>query len=79
MKTADIVGENYFGSWDKSRTACRGLILDGANILLSHETVTDQWMIPDGGLEDNESDSACCIREIAEETGYPCRNIRLRA
>lgn len=69
MKTVDIVGENYFGSWDKSRTACRGLIQDGANILLSYEAVTDQWMIPGGGLEDNESDSACCIREIAEETG----------
>lgn len=26
-------------------------------------------MIPGGGLERNESDEECCIREIAEETG----------
>lgn len=69
MKTISIVGENHFGKWDKTRTACRGVILDGTNMLLSYETVTDQWMLPGGGLEENESDQACCIREIAEETG----------
>ena len=29
MKVIDIVGDNYFGKWDKSRTACRGIIIDG--------------------------------------------------
>ena len=28
-----------------------------------------QWMIPGGGLENDESEEECCIREIAEETG----------
>lgn len=69
MKTIDIVGENYFGKWDKTRTACRGIIIDGSKILLSYETKTDQWMIPGGGVEYNESDTDCCAREIAEETG----------
>ena len=69
MKTIEIVGENYFGYWDKTRTACRGIVIDGERILLSYETKTNQWMIPGGGLESNESDEECCIREIAEETG----------
>lgn len=38
-------------------------------ILMSYETKNDQWMIPGGGLEKNESDYECCVREIAEETG----------
>ena len=69
MKIIDIVGENYFGKWEKTRTACRGIIIDKSDILLSYETMTNQWMIPGGGLEENESDEVCCIREIAEETG----------
>lgn len=31
--------------------------------------VNGQWMIPGGGLENGESEAACCIRELAEETG----------
>lgn len=69
MKVIDIVGENYFGKWDKTRTACRGIIIHDTKVLLSYETRNDQWMLPGGGLEDNESEKACCIQEIAEETG----------
>lgn len=69
MKTIDIIGENYSGQWEKTRTACRCIIIDNSKILLSYETVNDQWMIPGGGLEEDESDEACCIREVAEETG----------
>ena len=69
MKTINIVGDNYFGKWNKTRTACRGIIIENSKILLSYETVTDQWMIPGGGLEENEIDRECCIREVAEETG----------
>ena len=54
MKTIDIVGENYCGNWDKTRTACRGIVIDGDRILLSYAAKTNQWMIPGGGLESNE-------------------------
>lgn len=69
MKKIEIIGKNYFGRWEKTRTACRGIIVDESKMLLSYETKTDQWMIPGGGKEGNESDRECCIREIAEETG----------
>ena len=38
-------------------------------LLLSYETLTGQWMLPGGGLESGEEERACCIRELAEETG----------
>ena len=70
MKTIEITGENYIGSWDKSRTACRGIVMKGTLVLLSYETLTDLYMIPGGGMEDGEDEAACCVREVAEETGF---------
>ena len=70
MKTLETIGENYFGSWQYTRTACRGIIVQDSKILLSYETVTGQYMIPGGGLEGNEDERACCAREVAEETGF---------
>lgn len=69
MKIIEITGKNYCGNWDKTRIACRGLIIKDNEILMSYETVTDQWMIPGGGLEENESEIDCLKREMGEETG----------
>ena len=68
-----IVGENYFGRWDKTSTACRGIVIRDRKLLLSYETVSGQWMLPGGGLEAGEEEHECCIREVAEETGYQIR------
>lgn len=69
MKTIEIIGENYFGKFTETRTACRGIILQDNRILMSYETMTDQWMIPGGGLESGENERTCCAREVEEETG----------
>ena len=69
MKTKEIIGENYWGHWEHTRTACRGIVIHDGQILLSYETKTGQWMLPGGGLEDGEDEQACCFREVAEETG----------
>ncbi|MBP5157168.1 MAG: NUDIX domain-containing protein [Treponema sp.] len=69
MKTIEIIGKNYSGSWDKSRTACRGIVMKGHLVLLSYETLTGLYMIPGGGMEDGEDEAACCVRELVEETG----------
>lgn len=73
MKTVEIIGENYFGKWTHVRSACRGVVLKGASILLSYETRTGQWMLPGGGLEPGEDEKNCCIREVSEETGFLIR------
>lgn len=69
MKVIDIYGENYFGKYTKSREACRGILIKNDKILLTYEVNTDQYFIPGGGLENNESSEECCVRELAEETG----------
>ena len=68
-----IVGDNHFGTWSKTRTACRGIVIRDGKLLLSYETVTGQWMLPGGGLEADEDERDCCIREVAEETGFLIR------
>ena len=70
MNEIKIKGKNYFGKYDHIREACRAVILDGDNILLSHETKHDVWMLPGGGKEIDETDEECVIREVSEETGY---------
>ena len=70
MKTIEILGENRFEVQTKTRVACRGVVVSEGKILLTYEVNTDQYFIPGGGLEENESLEGCCIRELAEETGY---------
>ena len=70
MKTIDIYGDNRFEKYTKIREACRGIIVSEDEILLSYEVNNDQWFIPGGGIEEKESLEICCIREVAEETGY---------
>ena len=70
MKELCILGANRFEACTKTRAGSRAVILRGTDILLSHETNTDVWMIPGGGQEEKETPEACCIREVEEETGY---------
>ena len=70
MKTIEIYGENRFDEWTKTRNSCRGIVIKDNSILLSYETKENTWMIPGGGVEENESLEECCIREVQEETGY---------
>ena len=69
METINIFGENRFETHTKTRKACRGIVISNGMILLTYEVNTDQWFIPGGGLESGESLEACCVRELAEETG----------
>lgn len=69
MKTIEIGAENA-AQWERSRTACRGLVLEDGKLLLSYGANRDIWMIPGGGMESGESDAQCCAREVREETGF---------
>lgn len=51
------------------RVAIRAIIVQKGKILLVHSNKGD-YKFPGGGVEGNESDSECLIREVAEETGY---------
>ena len=69
-KTIDIIGDNYLNKTTIIREACRALIIDNDKVLVSYETKTDQYQLPGGGKEMNETDLECVKREVEEETGY---------
>jgi 8-oxo-dGTP pyrophosphatase MutT (NUDIX family) len=44
----------------------------GIEVLLVHRPRYDDWSLPKGKCEEGESDEACAVREVAEETGLIC-------
>lgn len=76
LETIRIYGEEFTPKPTHHRIACRGILVQGSSILLSYETNTDQWFVPGGGLEENETPEECCIREMREETGCAVSIIR---
>ena len=70
MKEIEILGANRFETFTKTRSGSRAVITRDGKILLSHETGSGWWLVPGGGMEENETPEACCIREVEEETGY---------
>lgn len=70
MHEIEILGDNRFETFSKTRVGCRGIVIQDGKMLVSREEVTDYWLIPGGGLEKGETFAQCCIREVLEETGY---------
>ena len=70
MKIVEIIGDDYIGHFNNLRYASRAVIIKDNKILLSYEVNTDIWMIPGGGLENDETARDAAIREVREETGH---------
>ena len=45
----------------------------GHEVLLVHRPRYDDWTFPKGKCSGGESDEACALREVEEETGLRCR------
>ena len=41
-------------------------------VLVVHRPKYDDWSLPKGKADDGESDEACALREVEEETGLSC-------
>ena len=76
MKIIEIKGKNYFDSYREIRKACRTVIIKDDMLLLSFQKNRDTYMLPGGGLEINETEKECAIREVEEETGYAVMPVR---
>ena len=76
MKEIEILGENRFETFTKTRAGSRAVIVQDGMILLSHETVSGWWLVPGGGREEGETPEECCVREAEEETGLIVRPLR---
>jgi 8-oxo-dGTP diphosphatase len=52
--------------------AAGGVVVRGEDVLLVHRPRYDDWTFPKGKAEEAESDEACALREVHEETGLRC-------
>jgi 8-oxo-dGTP diphosphatase len=52
--------------------AAGGLVVRDGKVLLVHRPKYDDWSFPKGKCEAGESDEACALREVEEETGLRC-------
>jgi 8-oxo-dGTP diphosphatase len=43
-----------------------------SSVLLVHRPSYDDWTLPKGKNEPDETDEACAVREVEEETGLRC-------
>ena len=60
-----------------TRKAAGGVIVrptasGGTEVLLVHRPHRQDWTFPKGKVEPGESDEACALREVEEETGLRC-------
>ena len=69
IETVTLISEHHSDPPERIRHSGRAIIIKDNKILLSHELNTNIYMSPGGGLEENESLSKCCVREVEEETG----------
>lgn len=73
MKNLQLINDDYLGYVNRLRHACRGIVVKDGKVLLSYESKNDKYMIPGGGVEEDENYAQCCERELLEETGFKVR------
>jgi 8-oxo-dGTP diphosphatase len=52
--------------------AAGGLVVRDGRVVLVHRPKYDDWSFPKGKCHEGESDEACALREVEEETGLRC-------
>lgn len=65
-----LTDEEYFASLSR-KVAGAGVIFQNAdgNILLVKPDYREDWLLPGGSIDEDESPLACAIREVQEEIG----------
>lgn len=74
-KTVRLVNDDWKGLVEKTRHACRGILVRDGDLLLGYLSKEDKYMLPGGGVENEETPAECCEREMLEETGIRCKAV----
>lgn len=61
------------------KVGVRAAIFRDSRLLMVRETSDGQWTIPGGWADVNQSAAECVVREVAEESGFQCRVVKLVA
>ena len=75
MNIVKIESPNFSKKVKSIRNACRAILIKGNKILIGYGKKEDFYIIPGGGIENNETYLDCCKREVLEETGIVCKPI----
>ena len=67
--------ETYTETPERVRESARGLVVKDGKILLTCEARTGIYMSPGGGVEEGETLTECCIRELREEAGLTVKPV----
>lgn len=69
MEKIKLITDDYTGQINHLRHACRRILIRKGKIILAYEIKENKYIIPGGGVENNETYEVCCEREMLEETG----------
>lgn len=70
--------KRYFNSLPQKRMGAGCLLFnEQSKLLILKPTYKDNWLLPGGVIEANESPRQACMREVKEETGINCQPTRL--
>jgi ADP-ribose pyrophosphatase YjhB (NUDIX family) len=61
------------------KVGVRGAVFRDSRVLMVRETSDGAWALPGGWADVNQSAAECVVREVAEESGFECRAIKLVA
>jgi len=70
-----ILGKTFGNIKHDFRETCFGICIKDEKILLTYKTNKNEYSLPGGGIEINESHKKCLSRELVEETGYKLTSI----
>ena len=63
----ELKNDDFLGYVNTLRHACRGILVKDGKVLLGYESNNNKYIIPGGGVENEETLEECCERELLEE------------
>ena len=76
-KILDLMGQD--AGYATPKVDVRGAAFQGGRVLMVREISDGGWTLPGGWADVNQTAAECVVREIAEESGFQARVLKLAA